>query len=89
MIPESKQVTVTLWPRHAQLVEHALINRLEAAKEVLEILRRSDHAPLTQFERNKLPDTLKDETKEELVEQIDSWRSLINQIECVITDFKV
>jgi hypothetical protein len=70
-------------------VQHALAQRLKVTRAELSILEISLERTLTQTERWQLPSNLQHFTEEELQEQVESWRSLVDNLEWLIDVFEV
>ena len=71
----------------ACIVRHALQKRLECVTEEIRHLRLAKECDLSTAERAGLPETLRNVTREELLEQIDPWISLQMTIEDLIKRF--
>jgi hypothetical protein len=69
------------------VVQHALVQRLKCVRAELEILRLSRERELTRIERWELPVNLQGMTREELMEQVDPWITLVDTLEGLIEDF--
>ena len=64
-----------------------ILKRLAVAEHELSVIRISKEQELTRVEQKMLPDTLRKATREDLLEQIDPWISLADQLEFWIDQF--
>ena len=68
---------LTVYREDAVLIHSALRERLRQVERDFEILSRSSGRDLTPEERDELPSTLQELSRELLREQIDPWWSLV------------
>lgn len=73
---------------YGELVLYALEVQLRRAKTELNLLRVANSRELNESEKAKLPDTLKDNSREDLIEQIDPWISLVDNYQSLVDDLK-
>jgi hypothetical protein len=72
----------------APIVHWALCKDLKDTEATLALLRQAKNHDLTYSERCMLVSTLRDLSQEELIEQIDSWDTLVDNIKLLIKDFE-
>lgn len=73
--------------RDASLICHALAQRLKEAKNTLDLLKIAKDRELNRLEKSMLPGQFIHATRETLIENIDPWISLIDDINYLLDDF--
>jgi len=93
-IPKNGQKSIIVDKWHtAPAVHYALcqsLKEVESTLAILERLQNPDHSDreLTFAERRMLPTTLTDLSREELLEQIDPWITLVDTLKDLIREFE-
>lgn len=82
-----KEKTFHVAEDDARLIHHALKNRLWEVENDLRLLQTAKRRELRPEERARLPSTLVDANRNELIAQVDAWLTLRDTYRSLISRF--